>query len=110
MLSGAMHTLLFCSLLACAGSDGSTTGAAGDGGVADDGGTTDAGGGSDGGATDGAAPDGGATATLHGSPPDKALPAPDFAALNMDGAARDREDLLGQPTVMWFYPKAGTAG
>jgi peroxiredoxin len=45
-----------------------------------------------------------------GEPPATPVPAPDFAATNMDGAARDREDLLGHPTVMWFYPAAGTAG
>ena len=46
----------------------------------------------------------------NGSVPDEALEAPDFAATNRDGGARDREDLLGHPTVMWFYPAAGTYG
>ena len=49
-------------------------------------------------------------ADLVGEPPATPIPAPDFAATNLDGAARDREDLLGHPTVMWFYPAAGTAG
>ena len=47
---------------------------------------------------------------LNGSVPEIALAAPEFAATNRDGAARDREDLLGHPTVMWFYPAAATAG
>ncbi len=47
---------------------------------------------------------------LNGEQPDEPLPAPEFAARNRDGAARDREDLLGHPTVMWFYPAAATAG
>ncbi len=103
-----MKTLVLSALLACSGGDGGgdADGGATDGGVAD-GGTTD-GGTTDGGTTDGGA-DGG-TADLNGSVPDEALPAPDFAATNMDGAARDREDVLGHPTVMWFYPAAGTAG
>lgn len=47
---------------------------------------------------------------LNGSVPDEALAAPDFAATNRDGSGRDREDLLGHPTVIWFYPAAATAG
>jgi hypothetical protein len=47
---------------------------------------------------------------LHGATPENPLPLPDFTASNMDGAARDREDLLGSPTVMWFYPAANTSG
>ena len=46
----------------------------------------------------------------NGTVPDEALEAPDFEATNRDGAARDREDLLGHPTVMWFYPAAATPG
>ncbi|MFM2246102.1 MAG: hypothetical protein RL071_2176 [Pseudomonadota bacterium] len=76
-------------------------------------GATDSGAGADG-AADGGAADGdsgGSTPpTLNGTRPDEALPAPDFTATNRDGAARDREDLLGGPTVMWFYPAATTAG
>ena len=48
--------------------------------------------------------------SLHGTAPAEALPAPDFAATNFDGAARSRSDLLTHPTVMWFYPAANTAG
>jgi len=47
---------------------------------------------------------------LYGTFPETALPAPDFAATNYDGAARSREDLLGHPTVLWFFPAAGTYG
>ncbi len=47
---------------------------------------------------------------LNGSVPDEALAAPEFAATNRDASGRDREDLLGHPTVIWFYPAAATAG
>jgi hypothetical protein len=63
------------------------------------------------GATDGAEGGGdGADLVTNGVAPDEPLPAPDFTATNRDGAARDREDLLGQPTAMWFFPAATTAG
>lgn len=48
--------------------------------------------------------------TLHGQTPDSALPAPEFVALNADGATRTRPDLVGNPTVMWFFPLSGTPG
>lgn len=47
---------------------------------------------------------------LYGSPPEAALPAPTFRATADDGTARTRDDLLGHPTVMWFYPAATTGG
>ena len=47
---------------------------------------------------------------LNGAQPETALGAPEFSATNRDGSARSREDLLGHPTVMWFYPLAATAG
>lgn len=102
-----MKLLLLSLLLGCSGAG---DGADGDGGLAD-GGVAD-GGAADGGvAGDGAAGDGGLDPSqLNGTAPAKALPLPEFAATNRDGAARDREDLLGSPTVMWFYPKASTAG
>ena len=37
-------------------------------------------------------------------------PAPEFVATNRDGSARSRPDLVGHPTVIWFYPAAGTSG
>ncbi len=49
---------------------------------------------------------------LNGLPPAVALPAPEFVAVtNRDGNARTRAHLTdGHPTVLWFYPAAGTAG
>jgi hypothetical protein len=47
---------------------------------------------------------------LNGVPPEAPVPAPEFAATNLDGSARSRADLLGHPTVMWFYPAAASAG
>lgn len=38
------------------------------------------------------------------------IPAPEFVATNRDGAARSKPDLVGHPTVLWFYPAATTAG
>ncbi len=49
-------------------------------------------------------------ATLYGQAPAEALLAPDFAATNYDGTARSKVNLQGQPTVMWFFPAAGTYG
>lgn len=51
-----------------------------------------------------------AVVSLHGSPPSEAVPLPEFTATNRDGSARGPSDLVGHPTVMWFYPAAGTAG
>jgi hypothetical protein len=79
------------------GSDGGAEGAADGASDGADGATADGGG------------DGAALVT-NGVAPDEPLPAPDFTATNRDGAARDREDLLGQPTAMWFFPAATTAG
>lgn len=47
---------------------------------------------------------------LNGDVPAVAVAIPEFSARNMDGAARAREDVLGHPTVMWFYPAANTSG
>jgi hypothetical protein len=33
-----------------------------------------------------------------------------FEATNRDGQARGPEHFLGQPTVVWFYPFAGSPG
>ena len=49
-------------------------------------------------------------AELVGTLPDEVLPPPNFAASNYDGQARDQSHLIGQPTVIWFYPAAGTYG
>lgn len=98
--------------LGCAAStDDSAPGADGADGTSDgaDGATDGADGASDG--TDGTA-DGadGTGAALNGDVPDAPVAAPEFTAANRDGSSRSREDLLGQPTVMWFYPLAASAG
>ena len=51
-----------------------------------------------------------ASATLVGVPPEEPVPLPDFSATNRDGTGRGPEDLVGRPTVMWFYPAAATGG
>jgi thioredoxin-dependent peroxiredoxin len=48
--------------------------------------------------------------SFNGETPTVPISAPDFGATNRDGSARDRGDLLGHPTVMWFYPGAFTGG
>ncbi len=51
------------------------------------------------------------TATdLNGEWATERTPAPEFVATNRDGSARSRPDLVGHPTVIWFYPAAGTSG
>ncbi|MBM4389509.1 MAG: hypothetical protein FJ090_00175 [Deltaproteobacteria bacterium] len=47
---------------------------------------------------------------LHGVAPSEPVPVPEFAATNRDGTARTSVDLVGHPTVIWFYPLANTAG
>ena len=49
-------------------------------------------------------------AELHGTAPEVALPIPDFTATNYDGSSRSSVDLQGHPTVIWFFPYAGTPG
>ena len=48
--------------------------------------------------------------TLHGTAPADPLPVPDFEAINRDGKSRSKPDLVGHPTVVWFYPLANTSG
>ncbi len=48
--------------------------------------------------------------SYYGTAPSSPVSAPVFAATNRDGTARGQSDLIGQPTVMWFYPMAGTYG
>lgn len=89
-------------IAACTGKAGTDDTSGGRGTVADGtDGTTDGTGAADG--TRG-------TQTLNGTPPSEPIPAPTFAATNRDGSARSRDDLLGHPTVMWFYPLAASAG
>lgn len=87
------------TLSACSKDDGDDTG--GDDGTSADGTDGTSADGTDG--TDG-------TASLNGTPPDEPISLPSFAATNRDGTARRRDDLLGHPTVMWFYPLAASAG
>lgn len=47
---------------------------------------------------------------LNGTIPLTALSVPTFLAENSDGGSRTEADLLGKPTVMWFFPFAGTPG
>ena len=49
-------------------------------------------------------------AQLVGTLPEETLPVADFTATNSDGQPRTQADLIGQPTVIWFYPAAGTYG
>lgn len=51
-----------------------------------------------------------APAEIHGVPPESPVPAPTFTARNQNGEDRTQADLLGHPTVLWFYPAAGTYG
>jgi cytochrome oxidase Cu insertion factor (SCO1/SenC/PrrC family) len=100
----SMMPMVFAALVGCSApsdkdeDDGDAAGDSGDVGSDTD---TD----TDGGDANDVDPD-----ALNGTVPDEPLPAPEFAATNRDGAARAREDLLGHPTVMWFYPAAATAG
>mgnify|MGYP003394758300 CR=1 FL=1 len=50
------------------------------------------------------------TEGLNGEWPASAVPAPEFEAKNMDGSTRSKPDLVGHPTVVWFYPLAGSGG
>lgn len=56
--------------------------------------------------------DGGETGApdYHGTVPSDPTAAPTFSVLNQDEQVRTRDDLLGHPTVMWFYPAAATSG
>ncbi len=45
---------------------------------------------------------------LHGAYPKAPVALPSFVATNYDGAQRGPEHLQGHPTVLWFFPFAGT--
>lgn len=47
---------------------------------------------------------------LYGTLPASNLEPTEFVALNRDGSERTAADLIGQPTVMWFYPLANSPG
>lgn len=48
--------------------------------------------------------------SLNGTIPAECLPPGDFEVSADNGETRGPENLIGQPTVMWFYPAAGTPG
>lgn len=47
---------------------------------------------------------------LNGNFPAENIPAPDFSAINYDGSQRNKDALIGHPTVIWFFPRAQTYG
>jgi peroxiredoxin Q/BCP len=47
---------------------------------------------------------------LNGAEPAASLTVPTFSARNYDGSTRTQGALVGQPTVMWFFPASGTSG
>lgn len=47
---------------------------------------------------------------LIGTPVEEPMPAPEFTVTAHTGETRTRDDLLGKPTAMWFYPAAATFG
>ena len=50
------------------------------------------------------------TDTLNGVLPENPKPPIEFAALNYDEGSRSKDDLVGERTVLWFFPFAGTPG
>ena len=50
------------------------------------------------------------TGDFNGTLPPIEIAAPDFSAQNRDESLRSKDDLLGHPTVLWFFPFAGTPG
>jgi hypothetical protein len=89
--------LLISLLLACGGKAPDTSGE-----TADSAGISD---------TSGASVDTAALGgDLYGERPAAPVALPEFVATNRDGTPRGRADLLGGPTVVWFYPAAGTYG
>lgn len=50
------------------------------------------------------------TDSLNGVLPENPKPPIEFAALNYDEGSRSKSDLVGQRTVLWFFPFAGTPG
>ena len=50
------------------------------------------------------------TQPLYGKCENTQMTIPEFKALSHDGTPRSKADLLGHPTVLWFFPVAGTPG
>lgn len=49
-------------------------------------------------------------ANLYGSIPTTALGPPSFTAINSDESTRTIMNLIGSPTILWFFPFAGSPG
>lgn len=47
---------------------------------------------------------------LYGKCEKTKMTLPEFQALSHDGTPRSKADLLGHPTVLWFFPVADTPG
>lgn len=50
------------------------------------------------------------SAALHGDRLLHTALVPSFQATATDGSTRTKADLMGHPTVIWFYPAADTPG
>jgi hypothetical protein len=50
------------------------------------------------------------TVSFFGTAPPVPVPLPTFAAINQLGEPRGPDDLVGQATVLWFYPFADSPG
>jgi hypothetical protein len=64
-------------------------------------------------ARDSASSDSGETTdapSLNGVAPASRVALPEFVARNHLGESRGRADLLGAPTILWFFPASDTAG
>jgi hypothetical protein len=48
--------------------------------------------------------------SLHGNIVSDTILPPDFVAYNHDNTARNKDNFMGHPTVIWFYPFANTPG
>jgi hypothetical protein len=99
--------MLLTLLLACAGSTPADTSLVDSGAPADTDttGDTDTDTDTDGDTDGDTLPEG-----LNGTAPRDAISLPTFAARNQYGEDRSEADVLGHPTIMWFYPAAGTYG
>ena len=47
---------------------------------------------------------------LKGDVPRATIALPEFGATNSDGSSRGPPNIAGSPTVVWFFPAAGTYG
>ena len=105
-----------------AGDDGGESDDGADDDGADDDGADDDGADDDGADDDGSSPGDGTNLDgiepdelvlppgLNGTPVEPTVPLIAFSARNSDSAPRGMEDLVDGPTVIWFYPLAGSPG